>query len=128
MIYIIDSYAWIEYFLGSSKGENIKKLFIDEKNQFMTLECCLAEIIGWSLKNNQDFDSLFRIIRSNSQILQITEHDWIDAGKERYEQRKKQKDFGLIDAVILVKQKEFGCKVISGDKHFKSLHNIVFLA
>ena len=128
MIYIIDSYAWIEYFLGSDKGEILRKLFADEKRQFMTLECCLAEIIGWSLKNHQDFDSLFRIIRSNSQILQITEHDWIDAGKERHEQRKGQKDFGLIDAVILVKQKEFNCKIISGDKHFKNLHNVVFLA
>lgn len=127
MIHIIDSYAWVEYFIGSSKGEALRKLFADERNRFMTLECCLAEIMGWSLKNSQDFARLFAIVRSNSDILQITEHDWIDAGKERHEQRKSQKDFGLIDSVILVKQKEFACKVISGDKHFKSLPNVIFL-
>ena len=127
MFYIIDSYTWIEYFIGSSKGETLRKLFMDERNRFTTLECCLAEIMGWSLKNNQDFAWLFTIVRSNSDILQITEHDWIDAGKERHEQRKHQKDFGLIDSVILVKQKEFNCKVISGDKHFKNLPNVVFL-
>ncbi len=117
MLYIIDSYAWVEYFIGSSKGEILRKLFLDEKNNFLTVECCLAEIKGWALKNNKDFDSLFTIIRANSSILTLTEHNWIDSGEERFEQRKTQKDFGLIDAVILVKQKELNCKLISGDKH-----------
>ena len=126
-MYIIDSYAWIEYFLGSRKGEVLKKLFLDYGNRFITIECCLAEIKGWSLKNNMDFDQFFRVIRSNSQIAAITEHDWIDAGNERFEQRKAQKDFGLIDSVLLIKQKEFGCKIVSGDKHFKKLKDVVFL-
>ncbi len=127
MRYIIDSYAWIEYFIGSKKGEILRKLLTEEKNQFLTAECCLAEINGWALRNDKDFDILFKLIRANSDISQITEHDWIEAGKERFEQRKKQKDFGLIDAVLLIKQKEINCKIISGDKHFKNLKNIVFL-
>ncbi len=127
MIYIIDSYAWIEYFIGSEKGKVLKKLFLDKKNKFLTVECCLAEIMGWSLVNNQDFDQLFKIIRANSNIIQITKYDWIEAAKERFEQRKTQKDFGLIDAVILKKQKELNCRVISGDKHFKNLKNVVFI-
>ncbi len=127
MIFIIDSYAWIEYFIGSKKGEVLKGLFLDKKNQFLTVECCLAEIKGWSLKNEQDFDQLFKIIRADSKIVQVIEYDWIDAAKEKFEQRKTQKDFGLIDAVILVKQKELNCKIISGDKHFKKLKNTIFL-
>lgn len=127
MLYIIDSYAWVEYFIGSQRGEMLKKLFLDEKNHFATVECCLAEIQGWALNNGQDFNSLFRIIRANSTIALITEHDWIDAGKERFEQRKTQKDFGLIDAVILTKQKECNGFIVTGDKHFKGKKNIVFL-
>lgn len=127
MRYIIDSYAWIEYFIGSKKGETLRELFTEEKNQFLTVECCLAEIKGWALRNGKDFEPLFKIVRANSNILSITEYDWIDSGKERFEQRKTQKDFGLIDAVILTKQKETNCKIISGDKHFKNLKNVVFL-
>lgn len=127
MLYIMDSYAWIEYFIGSSKGEIIKSMILDDKNKFLTVECCLAEIKGWSLRNQDDFDRLFRIIRANSGIVSVLEHDWTLAGQERFDQRKTQKDFGLIDAVILIKQKEFNCKVISGDKHFKNLKNIIFL-
>ena len=127
MEFILDSYAWVEYFIGSKKGEIIKKLFSDDNNKFFTVECCLAEIVGWALKNNQDFDKLFSILRANSEILTLTEYNWIDAGKERFVQRKKQKNFGLIDATILVKRKDLGCKVITGDFHFKGLKNIVFL-
>lgn len=127
MICIIDSYAWVEYFMGSQKGEVLKKLFLDEKNRFYTVECCLAEIRGWALKNNQDFNQLFKIIRANSAVLPLTEYNWIDAGKERFEQRKTQKDFGLIDTVILIKQKELNCKIITGDKHFKNIGDVIFL-
>ena len=127
MNHIIDSYAWVEYFIGSEKGDILKKLFNKEKNQFMTVECCLAEIMGWALKNHMDFDSLFKVIRANSDILPIIEYDWIEAGKERFEQRKTLGDFGLIDAMLLVKQKETDYKIISGDKHFKNMRNIVFM-
>ncbi len=105
----------------------LRKLFNEGGNQFFTVECCLAEIKGWALRNDKDFDLLFRIIRSNSNILSITEYNWIEARKEKFEQRKKQKDFGLIDAVILVKQKESDYNIISGDKHFKNLRNVLFL-
>ena len=127
MLHIIDSYAWIEYFIGSNKGEILKKLFLDDKNSFLTMGCCLAEIKGLALKNNRDFNQLYKIIKANSRILAITERDWIDTAKERFEQRKKQKDFGLIDAVILVKQKELNCKIVSGDKHFKDMKNVIFM-
>ena len=127
MLYLLDSYAWVEYFIGSQKGEALKKLFLDERHRFVTVACCLAEIQGWALKNNQDFHQLFKVIRANSTLAPLTEHDWIDAGKERFEQRKTHKDFGLIDAVILIKQKELNCVIITGDKHFKELPNIVFL-
>jgi len=124
---VIDSYAWIEYFISSKKGEKVKRLFLDETNQFVTVECCLAEIKGWSLKYNLEFEQFFKIIRANSNIISISEHDWIHAAEEKFNQRRTQKDFGLIDAVILIKQKQLNCKVISGDKHFRNLKNTIFL-
>jgi hypothetical protein len=127
MEYVIDSYAWVEYFNGSKKGEVLKKLFLEEKNRFFTVSCCLAEIKSWAIKNNQNFDNILNIIKANSEILNLNENDWILAGEERTEQRIKQKDFGLIDSTILIKQKELTCKIITGDLHFKNLKNIIFL-
>lgn len=127
MEYIIDSYAWVEYFIGSKKGEILKKLFLNEKNKFYTIEICLAEINGWAIKNNLNFDNNFAIIKANSDILQIKEKDWILAGEERIKQREKQKNFGLVDSIILIKQKELNCKIITGDKHFKDFSDVIFL-
>ena len=125
--YVIDSYTWVEYLIGTQKGEVLRGLFQDEKNSFFTVECCLAEIAGWALRNNKNFDDILNIIRANSSILPIMDKDWIYAAHECFEQRKKQKDFGLIDSIILVKQKQLKCKLISGDKHFKILPNVIFL-
>lgn len=127
MLYLIDSYAWVEYFLGSNKGEVLRKLFAEGKNQFLTLDCCLAEIRGWALRNNQNFSELFKVIRANSRIISATEYDWIEAGQERFLQRQSQPDFGLIDTMLLIKQKEFSCEIISGDTHFKNLKRVLFL-
>lgn len=125
--YILDSYAWIEYLIGSKKGEVLKKHFLNEENNFFTVECCLAEIKGWAIKSKLDFEKYYKIIKANSEILELNEEDWIKAAEEKAEQRKTEKDFGLIDAVILVKQKELNCKIVSGDKHFRQLKNVSFL-
>ena len=125
--FIIDSHAWIEYFIGSKRGKVLRLLFEDEHNTFMTVECCLAEIKGWCLKHNQSFNELFTIIRANSKIISVVEKDWIDAADEKCKQRITQKNFGLIDAVILVKQKFYNCKIVSGDHHFQNLKNVVFI-
>src|SRR3989344_5867522 len=121
MFYLIDSYAWVEYFLGSSKGVVLKDFLSQEKNKFYTAAPCLAEINGWALKNQQDFNQILKIITSNSEIIQVSDEEWISAGKERFDQGKTQKDFGMIDSVLLVKQKTLNCKIISGDKHFQHL-------
>ncbi len=127
MLYIIDSYAWIEYFKGSTKGEILRALFLKEENKFATIECSLAEIKGWSLREKEDFDKHFIIIRANSTIFPVVQQNWIEAARERFELRKSRKHFGLIDAVIVVKQKEHGCKVISGDPHFKEMPGSIFM-
>ncbi len=128
MEYILDSYAWIEYFNGTEEGKIVNKLFKDPKKRFYTVICCLAEIQGWALKNKGNFENLFRLIKSNSTIIQLTEQDWIQAAKEKHEQRKAYKDFGLIDATLITIQKQIKAKIVSGDKHFKEQKGVIFLA
>lgn len=127
MLFIIDTYAWVEYFIGSKRGLKVKKLLDDVKNSFVTLECCLAELKGWCLKENVDFGKLYNVIVSNSAIVPIESDEWIKAAELRYNMRKQRKDFGLIDALILAKQKKLACKILTGDRHFKGLKNVVLI-
>ena len=127
MLYIIDTYAWVGYLIGSKKGETLRKLFDSTSNNFITLECCLAEINGWCIKNKLNFENIYSVIRSNSEIRSALTEDWIRAARIRFEMRKKIKNFGLIDSIILIKQMEYDCKIVSGDLHFKNLKNVVYV-
>lgn len=127
MIYIIDTYAWVEYFRGSRQGLILSKLFSNTKNKFITLECCLAELKGYCLKHSVNYTRMQDIVKRNSIILPILTDLWIKAAEIKFELRKGIQHFGLIDALLVAKQREIRCKIISGDPHFKTLKQIVYL-
>ncbi len=126
-VYLIDTYAWVEYFIGSKKGEKVKKIIEDENNVIFTPECCLAEIKGWAIRESMDFEELYSIIRKVSDIQCILTQDWLEAATIRSELRKTKEDFGMIDALIIAQQKRIGCKVVSGDPHFEHLKDVIFI-
>ena len=127
MIYIIDTYAWVEYINGSDKASILIKLFKDQNNRFITMECCIAELAGFSLKKDIDFKKIFDLVKTNSIILPVLMKNWIEAAKIKYELRENIKHFGLIDAILVSKQKEIKAKIVSGDSHFKTLKNVVYI-
>jgi predicted nucleic acid-binding protein len=126
-MYLIDTYAWIEYFTGSKSGEKVKKIIEDEDNLILTPECCLAEIKGWAIRENVDFEELYSILRKVSNIRCILTQDWLEAATIRSELRKTKKGFGIIDALIIAQQKRVDCKVVSGDPHFEHLKDVIFV-
>ncbi len=126
-VYLIDTYAWVEYFIGSKRGEKVKKIIEDENNIILTPECCLAEIKGWALRENMDFEELYFILRKVSDIQCILTQDWLEAATIRSELRKTKKGFGMMDALIMAQQKRMGGKVVSGDQHFEHLKDVIFI-
>lgn len=127
MLYILDTHAWVEYFLGSEKGKIVRKLLSVESDDFITLESTLAELKLWASREQQEFSKIYSLVKTNSHIESISLEDWLDAAEVRIELRKKMPDFGLIDALVVSRQKKHKCKAVSGDPHFKSLSNVVFL-
>jgi len=127
MKYVIDAYAWVGYFIGSQKGRRVKKIVHDEGNSIITPECCLAELKGWCLREKRDFEKAYFIVRSNSEIDPIFTEDWLDSAEIRHEMRRKVKGFGLIDSIIVAKQRRYGCMIISGDEHFRMLKNVEYV-
>ena len=128
VIFIIDTYAWIEYLTGTSKGEILRRLFKNIGNKFITIECCLAELKGYCLKNSFDFDKMNDSVKKNSVIFPVLREHWLAAAEIKSEMRKKFKDFGLIDSILIARQKELNCKIISGEKHFKGLKDVVYIS
>jgi len=74
-----------------------------------------------------DFEELYRIVRRLPDIHCITTGDWLDVATVRSEMRKKATDFGMMDALIVARQRRLGCKVVSGDAHFEGVEGAVLL-
>lgn len=127
MICLVDSWAWIEYFIGSENGLLLKRLLNNKNNKFITMECTVSELRSYCLRTNNDFSKIYNILRRNSIILPVLFNNWADAASIKFFMRKKVKDFGLIDSILVSKQKELKCKIVSGDKHFKGLKNVVYI-
>ena len=81
--YVIDSYAWIEYFTGSELGEKVKSL-IENSEEKLTPTICLAEVYAKTLKvENQELAETQRaFIKEKSALVFLDEQmHWNPPGK-----------------------------------------------
>ena len=127
IVYIIDTYAWIEYLNGTSKGEKLRSLFIEPNSRFVTLESTLSEVYSHCIRESMNFSKVYELIKSNSIILPILKEHWLDAANIKNEVRKTVKDFGLLDAILIARQRDLNGNIITGDTHFKNMKNVVFI-
>ena len=127
MNYILDTNAWLEYLVESKKGKVVNDLFERKNAVFFTLESTVSEILLWCLREKQKFNEVFALVRNKSLVEPIDLNKWVEAARTRTEMRKTLKDFGLMDSLLIAMQKETGGIIVSGDPHFKSLKNALFL-
>lgn len=127
MIFLVDAGAWIEYFAGSKSGLILKRLLDNKNHKFIALECTLSELKCYCLRNNLDFNLMHTALKKNSILLPVLTSHWLEAAQIRHEIRKKIGDFGLIDSILIAKQSELKCQIVSGDRHFKGLTNTVYI-
>lgn len=121
--YVIDSYPWIEYYLGEDTS---LKLLIETKN-IATPALVIAELSDKFTRENENFDGFFQFINSRSKIIPLTAQIAVDSGKFKLKMRKKHKQFGLADSIIYLTAKLNNSILLTGDFHFKGLDSVEFL-
>jgi predicted nucleic acid-binding protein len=126
--YIVDAYAWIEYLIGSTIGTRVKAIIDDEQNGIYTTAVTLAEVISKIAREKHNVDTAYRILLSNSDIIDIDEELSKETGTTHAEMRKTKKDFGLADAYVLVTARKLGTKILTGDPHFAGIKEAIFVA
>ena len=122
--YLVDSYAWIDYYLG--EDTNLKLLI--ETKDIATPVLVIAELSDKFARENEDFNDFFQFINSRSKLVALTSKAAIQSGKFKKEMRKKHKQFGLADAIIYSIAKLNNSKLLTGDQHFKGLDNVEFIS
>ena len=128
MRYVIDSYAWIEYFMGTKAGEQVKTI-VEQTEEKITPTIALAEIYAKTLKTeNQELAEKQRVfIKEKSAISPLDEAIAIESAKTDVAMKKKITGWGLADSIVYATGTAKKAKVVTGDEHFKRLENVIFV-
>lgn len=121
--YVIDSYAWVEYFMGSKEG-NIAKDYIENKN-CATASITIAELNEKYKRENKRFDEDFDFMISKTKIIELNTEIALIAGEINHENKKKIKNWGMADSIILATARLLKVKVVTGDEHFRNLNSLM---
>lgn len=124
--YVIDSYAWIEYFRGSRAGKKTQR-FIEERKA-ATTTITIAELKekyareGWPY-----FKDDLAFITTTTTIINLTKDIAVKAGETNAFMKAKVKGWGMADSITLATAQASNAKVVTGDKHFKGLKEAILI-
>jgi predicted nucleic acid-binding protein len=123
--YVIDSYAWIEYFIGSDAGNKAKEYV--EGSGALTPTIVIAELSDKYSREKQDFDDDLLFIKSRSQIIALDEEIAALAGRLNSLMKKEVGGWGMADSIVLATAKKHNANVITGDEHFRKVENSIMI-
>lgn len=123
---LFDSYAWIEFFLGSSKGETVSA-YLSQADCHTPL-IVIAELSAkYARLPLALWNERLAFIQSQTEVIPLTLEIASEAGRTRQKMREERPRFGLADAIIYETAKAHNLSVLSGDPHFKGLQEAIFL-
>ena len=92
--YVVDAWAWIEYFIGSEYGSKLNEILEDASTEVYTCAITLAEVISKTAREGRDVEAAYDLLLSNSQVINADEEVSKQAGLLHAKMRKTEKDFG----------------------------------
>ena len=114
----LDSFAWIEYFMGSEGGGRVRG-HVESAEPLYTPSICLTEIKSRYLRGGRDPTSRIALITKRSFIIPVNTEIAFNAAdiKERHK-------LHIIDALIYAASQYKILTLVTGDQHFKNLPNV----
>src|SRR3989304_8520435 len=117
--YVINTFAWIEYFSGSVAGKSAKQYI--ESDHAYTPTVVIAELVNKYLKHGVDLTDRLRFIRLRTTLIPLDDELAETAGRIQSERKKNVERWGIVDSIILASARIKGGKVVTGDEHFRDL-------
>lgn len=124
--FVVDSWAWIEYFYGSQRGNKVKEIIEGEGPIYCTT-MAIAEVTSKLKRRGLDEQRGRQTMLSNALIVPLDETQAHEAGQIHSEMRKTVPDFGMADAIILAAARKLKAKVVTGDPHFKNVKDAILI-
>jgi predicted nucleic acid-binding protein len=121
----MDTFAWIEYFAGSEKGERAKGHI--DSGEAITPTIVIAEFTDKYTREKMNPKERLKFMRTKSTIVALDDEIAEVAGIISAERRAKVKGWGLVDSVVLATARVRGVKVVTGDEHFQDLNEAIMI-
>ncbi|HVH15534.1 MAG TPA: PIN domain-containing protein [Candidatus Angelobacter sp.] len=122
---VLDSFAWIEYFNGTSAGEKVRD-FLGNRLAF-TPAIVVAELSEKHKKLNRDFGPKYDFVKARTSIIPLEEELARAAGEINFERKKRVKGWGMADSIVLATARRSVSKIVTGDSHFRDLAEEVIM-
>ena len=122
MTVLIDSWAWIEYFKGTSQGQKAKK-YVEGEEEIIVSSINITEVYTFLLRNkSEEASKLIEFLFQTSFVVALDTEIALIAAKNKYE-----KKFGIADAIVLATAKQHNAKIVTGDDDFKKENNVIYM-
>jgi len=130
---VYDTYAWIEYFSGSSKGLKVKALL--QKEGGYTPSIALAEVSRKYLREGFSPENVRKrllFIEAMTEIVDVTVDIALKAGEAylellQHSSRVKWRTPKLADAIVYSTALLLDTDLVTGDKLFKNLPRVLYI-
>ena len=128
MKYVMDSYAWIEYFMGTKAGQKVKSI-IENSEEKLTPTICLAEVYAKTVKvESRELAEKQKVfIKERSALVSLDESIAVESANIQIRNKKEIDGWGLVDSVVYATAIIKKAEVVTGDEHFRKLDNVVFI-
>lgn len=124
-MYCVDSWAWIEYFKGSSAGGKAAK-YIESMETLFCTQLTLFEVYWFVLKNKSE-EAAKRSIEKMKNDFGLLVEEIDDELIFSAAKIKKEDGLALADAFLMATARRHGAKVVTGDPDFKKFGETIFL-
>jgi predicted nucleic acid-binding protein len=122
--YVIDSYAWIEYFRGTESGERARPYI--ESESAATSSLTLAELKEKYLGEKwSSFEEDLDFIVTRSSVTPVDRQIALLAGEINHKRKGMRSGWGMADSIILATARNASAKVVTGDRHFEGLPDVI---
>ena len=130
--YVIDTYAWVEYLIGSESGARARPYI--EGGNAITPSIVLTELRKWFLREieagrrqENEMRRVMSFIELTTEVLPLDVNLAIKAGEVDFLMKKRIKGWPIADSIIYSAAKENAAEIVTGDPHFKGLDNVIFI-
>jgi len=120
---LIDSWAWIEYFMGSDAGA-VVRAYIDDDQEIVISTINLSEVYHWILRyyDLKTAEEKRLAMKERCILIDVDEEVAVSAASIKHDLK-----WGLGDSIVYATAGLKGSKVVTGDSDFKGMEDVIFL-